>query len=234
MIGDYRYIFVITYARSGSTLLQSLVNSAPGVQIRGENANAAYHMYRMQGALYDTRKRGRNARTTQPDNPWFGAGQIKPKKVASKLLGAFVSDVLAPDDGITVTGFKEVRHTPLFMNEAQFQGYMDYLLENFPGARILCNSRDGEKVSQSGFLKTRNATNIRRNVGIADGWFKALCARSEHCLHMQHEDYVADPGLLREMFAFLDLPYDADRVRAVLDKPLTHAKGQNADQNVDQ
>ena len=227
MIGDYRYIFVITYARSGSTLLQSLINSAPGVLIRGENGNAAYHMHRMHKALHDTRKRGHNPRTQAPDNPWFGAGEIKPRRMAARLLNGFVSDVLAPDEGITVTGFKEVRHSPAFMNEEQFQDYMDYLLENFPGARILCNSRDGEKVSQSGFLKARNAENIQRNVRVSDGWFKTLCARSDRCLHMQHEETVANPDRLREMFGFLDLPYDADQVRAVLDKPLTHAKGQD-------
>ena len=32
---DLDYVFVVTYARSGSTLLQALLNACPGVQIRG-------------------------------------------------------------------------------------------------------------------------------------------------------------------------------------------------------
>ncbi len=233
MLKDYRYIFIITYARSGSTLLQSLLNSAEGVQIRGENANALYYTHQACLAIADTRKRGL-PNTAEPDHPWYGADQVKPWKAMKRLLNTFVDEVLTPDEGITVTGFKEVRHNSFFMSGEQFQDYMDFLLEEFPEARILCNSREAEKVSQSGFLKSRDPDIVRRDVEMADGWFRTLCARSDRCLRMQYEDYIADPDLLRDMFAFLELPYDADRVRAVLDKPLTHAKGKKPVEEQDQ
>ncbi|MFT7595551.1 MAG: hypothetical protein ACI8R4_002880 [Paracoccaceae bacterium] len=232
MLNDYRYIFIITYARSGSTLLQSLLNSAQGVQIRGENANALYYTYQTCRAISETRERGL-PKTAQPDHPWFGAEQVKPWRALKRLLNTFVDEVLAPDEGIIVTGFKEVRHNIFYMSGEQFQDYMDFILRNFPDSRILCNSRDGEKVSQSGFLKAKDPDVVRRDVRTADGWFKTLCARSNRCLHLQHEDYIADPDKLRDMFAFLDLPYDADRVRAVLDKPLTHAKGKEPELDSD-
>ena len=199
-------------------------NAADGVQIRGENSNALFFTYQTCRAITATRQRGKPI-TAEADNPWYGAEQVKPRRAAKRYINTFVDEVLAPDEGTTVTGFKEVRHTPFFMKGEQFQEYMDFLLDNFPNARILCNSRDGEKVSQSGFLKTRDSELVRRDVSRTDGWFKALCARSNRCLHMQYDEYVADPSLLRDMFAFLELPYDPDRLQAVLDKPLTHAKG---------
>ena len=39
------HVFVMTYGRSGSTLLMGLLNSIPGYLIRGENRHAMRHLY---------------------------------------------------------------------------------------------------------------------------------------------------------------------------------------------
>lgn len=38
-------VLIITYGRSGSTLLQGILNSIPGYLIRGENENLMAHFY---------------------------------------------------------------------------------------------------------------------------------------------------------------------------------------------
>ena len=38
------FVFVVTYGRSGSTLLQNVLNTIPGYCIRGENANTLAHL----------------------------------------------------------------------------------------------------------------------------------------------------------------------------------------------
>jgi hypothetical protein len=43
---SFRLSFVVTYGRSGSTLLQGLLNSIPRYCIRGENYNAMFYMFR--------------------------------------------------------------------------------------------------------------------------------------------------------------------------------------------
>lgn len=40
------HVFIVTYGRSGSTLTQSLLNTLPGYQIRGENGNLAWFLAR--------------------------------------------------------------------------------------------------------------------------------------------------------------------------------------------
>ena len=42
---DLGYVFVMTYGRSGSTLVQGLLNAIPGYLIRGENAAALNHLH---------------------------------------------------------------------------------------------------------------------------------------------------------------------------------------------
>ncbi len=42
------YLFIVTYGRSGSTLLQGILNSIPGYLIRGENRAALFHLYSLR------------------------------------------------------------------------------------------------------------------------------------------------------------------------------------------
>ena len=39
------YVFVMTYGRSGSTLLMGLLNTIPGYLVRGENDDALRYLY---------------------------------------------------------------------------------------------------------------------------------------------------------------------------------------------
>lgn len=221
---DHRFIFLVTYARSGSTLLQSLLNCAEGVQIRGENQNALFHLFRSYSAVRETGGRGRAGRQASPDKPWFGAGSVKPQRFLAGLLDRFVNSVLSPDPGIKVTGFKEIRYVPFYMKNEEFEQYMDFLLEHFPGARLIFNSRNAEAVSRSGWHVKEDPVKLMETVRLTDARFAAYAVKSDKVLHMQYDDYVADHSQIRRMYDFLDLPFDADRVEAVFAKPLTHAK----------
>lgn len=221
---NYRYVFLVTYARSGSTLLQSLINSAPNVQVRGENNNTLFHLFRSHEAVLDTAERGRFGQQASPDEPWFGAGAVKPVWYLNSMIDRFVNTVLSPDDGVKVTGFKEIRYIPYYMKDDEFDLYMDFLVKNFPDARIIFNSRNAEAVSRSGWHVQEDPVKLIETVRQSDERFAAYTVKSDHARHMIYDQYVADHSLIRQMFDFLDLPFDADRVEAVFAKPLTHAK----------
>lgn len=223
--GRYRYIFIITYARSGSTLIQSVLNSVDGVQIRGENNNVAYHLHRAIKAVTNAKSsHGRNHKTTARDHPWYGAANLDPDRFQETLLDNFIEQVLVPAEDARVLGFKEIRHIPAFMGDEEFHAYMDFLLETFTDARIVCNSRQAENVRVSGFLKDADPATVTNDVQVADARFSALCARSDRCMHLQYEEYTQSPEILGNMLRFLDLPHDPARVAAVMNKPLDHAR----------
>ncbi len=48
-------IFIVCYGRSGSTLLTRVINTIPGACIRGENANALMHLFRVYEAAHRMR-----------------------------------------------------------------------------------------------------------------------------------------------------------------------------------
>lgn len=228
ILSDYSYIFIVTYARSGSTLLQSLINAAPGVDIKGENTNALYHLYKSYASLALTAERG-SEKTYERDNPWYGAANITVDQFLTTVLTAFIADILRPVAGTKVTGFKEVRYGSSFMDKAEFKGYTDFLLRVFPNSRIVCNSRNAEEVAKSGFLKDRNAEHVIRNVERCDIRFQTLVSdHPKRCIAVRHGIYNKDFENLRALFDFLELEFDEDRVKAVLEKPLVHAKGPQA------
>lgn len=221
---QYRYVFIVTYARSGSTLLQSLLNSCPGVRVRGENNNALFHLHRAVAAVEGTRKFGRHPQTKAPDEPWFGASRVKPLAFEAGLLAGFVRNVLAPEPETVVTGFKEIRYNRSFIPKAQFAPYMDFLLTRFPQSKVVFNSRRAADVARSAFLADQNSRDIMAWVAEADSNFAAYDRGSDQTIHMQYEDYVADHTLVHQMLDFLELGWSAEAVETVFAKPLTHAK----------
>ena len=221
------YVFVVAYARSGSTLLQSLINSCPGVQIRGENYNALYHLYRAIAAVGAARDERGDARTSAPDDPWHGADLIKPRMFEARLLQGFVRRVLAPAPETRVTGFKEIRYNPLFVPDDQFAPYMDFLLTAFPRARIVFNSRRAEDVATSSFVAKQGPARVIDWVGQTDARFASFAAGSDRAILMRYEDYVADHRLIHGMLDFLGLDWTPEAVERVFAKPLTHAKARD-------
>ncbi|MEP4037166.1 sulfotransferase [Pseudophaeobacter sp.] len=222
-LDSYRYIFIVTYARSGSTLLMSLLNHCDGTCIRGENRATLYHLYRATEALRDTFRRGQSGRQEERDRPWFGAHEVRPARFRRQLLASFVSAGLNPPPGTRITGCKEIRHHHPFHDDADFAAYIAFLLENFPGAKIVFNSRDLGAVRQSAWLKNRPPKQVETMVKTCERRFKAAqAAHPAQCFWVDYDAFTAQPQRYGALFEFLDLPYDPKRIAQVLHKTLDH------------
>lgn len=103
-----RNIFIVTYGRSGSTLLQSLLNTIPGCQIRGENHNAFESLWASCLRAQKT-KAGWGSNARPPNHPWHGSEAVQPASYAEAMVDAFIDNVLTPDPNARYFGFKEIR-----------------------------------------------------------------------------------------------------------------------------
>jgi Sulfotransferase family len=215
----YKYVFVVTYGRSGSTLLMGLLNTIPGYRIVGENANTLYRLYQADQALHEAHaKRGRDSNL--PIHPWYGATDWRPDRFRQALVDAFVTNVLRPGRDDRVLGFKEIRYTQAHMKDlAQF---LDFVRAAFPDSKIIFNHRVPDKVAASAWW----ADNPKAldQIKTADERMRAIPADDRH-FHFEFDDIDDSLDNIRALFGWLGERVDEAAVRATLNRPHSYQPG---------
>jgi Sulfotransferase family len=204
------YLFVVTYGRSGSTLLMGLLNSIPGYLLRGENWDALHHLFLFHRTLAVGRTRWEPARLRQRTHPFYGAADFPEARSLERIRELVVDTVLRPREDTRVTGFKEIR-----WYRDDVEEYVAWLREVFPGARFVVNTRDHDEVRQSGWWAKRpeNAEALPRLERVV---LDLAVSLGDAAYHVHYNDYVADAGSLRGLFEWLGEPFDEAAVRDVL------------------
>lgn len=219
------YVFIVTYGRSGSTLLQNVLNSIDGYCIRGENNNSLFHLARAWTAIQDSdpmRGMRRSGAASAQTHPWYGAEMIDPEIYGRSLANVFVREVLNPPSDARVAGFKEIR---FHIHGPQFRSYLNFIHEFFPKARFVFNTRDHDAVVKSGWWANMEPETVRETLSGAERLFaRYLEEYPERGLRMHYDDYVGEPQALGRLFDFLGERYDETMVRQVMETRLTHLK----------
>lgn len=218
------YVFVITWGRSGSTLLQNLLNDIPGYCIRGENSNMLADLARAWANVAESDPmRGLRlaGQPTHPGHPWYGAEAVSPDHLGHILANVFARDILNLPEGTRVAGFKEIRyHTvaPRPMLPIQFMARF------FPKARFILNTRSHAGTMQSGWWATMKPETVARELRSAEALFDRIAAEyPDRSLRLHYDDYAGRPETLRPLYDFLSEPFDAARVAAVMGERLKHS-----------
>jgi hypothetical protein len=207
------HVFVMTYGRSGSTLLMGILNSIPGWLLRGENRHAMRHLYDFHRSGLAEKARVDPRRASEPTHPWFGIESF-PEQVSLEHIRALAeATLLRPEPDTRVTGYKEIR-----WYDDDLPDYLAFLREVFPGARFVLNTRNLVDVAASNYWthKVDPLGQVQRNearmLAAAEG-----LGDSVHRVH--YDDYVADPTVLRGLFDWLGEDFDEQRVRDVMATP---------------
>jgi len=209
---SYGYVFVVTYGRSGSTLLQGVLNSIPGYLIRGENAGTIE-------SLHDNwRKIGQRlgkVRGGSPTLPWYGMDQYSTDQAAASYRRHVLEVLLKPQEDTRVTGFKEIRWWKRDLVET-----LEFTRTVFPGARFVLNTRNVEDVIQSKWWAEKDPADARRQVEDYDARLeRAHRELGDATYRVHYDDYVADHGVLEGLFDWLGEPFDRQRIDEVMGTP---------------
>ncbi|CRI64456.1 conserved hypothetical protein [Thiocapsa sp. KS1] len=213
-----QYLCIVTYARSGSTLLQAILNGIDGYCIRGENNLAIL-------PLFWSSKRLAHAKTTYSENsncgnhPWHGIGGVDLGRYTRRLIETFRDEVLRPPPGCRVVGFKEIR----YFEEENLACFLDFIRCELYPCRLIFNTRDADAVARSAWHAERDSAPIISMVRRMDQAFHAY--RSEHpddCFVLDYDMYKNDPMALEPLFTFLGESFDVQAVSNVLMHRLTH------------
>lgn len=211
---NFERLFIVTYARSGSTLLQGILNSTPGVCIRGENAGAL-------APLVQSFNSAERAKTKfgqwghAPENPWYGAGQMDLDSYGRGLVKTFEESILRPPSDARVIGFKEVRYS--LMGEEYFLDFIAFIRRFFKNPAFIVNTRNPADTIAS--AERSGAGMTADEFYRVDAMLKAFAGSKERdVFHVRYDDYAQDAAALRLLFEFLGAPFDQCAIKAVLEK----------------
>jgi hypothetical protein len=216
-----QHVFIVTYGRSGSTVIQNLLNTIPGYCIRGENGGLLNALLDACVGFGETRKE-RASKRSQRD-PWFGIAESDPAALRKGLAEVFESAVLAPPPDCRTTGFKSIRFTPLELDDGQFTRVIDFLLEEFTDSRIVFNTRDPAEVARSSWWADWPASEV---IGLVETTMKRFASAHERhpqsTFRIDHSDYDGRPEGLTALLDWLGERLPEDVVARVASDRLTH------------
>jgi hypothetical protein len=219
-------VLIVTYGRSGSTLLQGVLNSIEGALVRGENDNFVYHLFHAYQALCSsTPKPGLRLEAHLPISPRYGAGELDPAHFLETCRREIRTQLCAgreqPRPEPRIFGFKEIRYIEC---RADFHEYLGFLRLVFPEPCFVFNTRDFDEVSRSSWWQTHDRAELRALLDDMHRLFaEALAREPERGFLIDYQELTANGARVEELFAFLGAPYDRERVAAVLREPHSNA-----------
>jgi hypothetical protein len=207
---DLEYVFVMTYGRSGSTLMMGLLNSIPGYLIRGENRDAVHHLYRFHMTMVGEMRRAKKAALRAPTHPYYGIGDF-PRRVSVRDIRKLVVDtVMRPEPDTRVTGFKEIR-----WDQDDLEAYVPWLRRVFPGARFVVNTRNLDDVVQSKWWRKDPAA--RTKLAEYEARILALAETlGDAAYRVHYDEYVENPLVLKGLYDWLGEEFDEQGVLETL------------------
>lgn len=207
---ELSYVFVMTYGRSGSTLVMGLLNSIEGYLVRGENRHALRHLYEFHRSGVRERDRVAARRAARTTHPWFGIEGFDEQASFDTTRRLVLDTLLRPGPRTRVTGFKEIR-----WYDEDLVDYVAWLRQVFPGARFVVNTRHLPDAAQSAFWRQETDA-LARLQRIEERILACAADLGEAAYRVHYDDYVADPETLRGLFEWLGEPFDPATVREVM------------------
>jgi hypothetical protein len=189
-----KFVFVVTYGRSGSTLMQGLLNTVPGALVRGENNLFVLPLFRSWVALRAYhRKYGRHGARRGVQSAFYGLDEFRPAAYVDSCREAVLPQLygkVSPRK-VRLLGFKEVVWYRVRPRETeQFFDFFDRL---FPDARYVLHRRAHENVSKSGFWRKEEPDKVARSLARVEEVQDYLAdSRPERTLWTRYEDLTSD------------------------------------------
>lgn len=211
---NFQSILIVTYGRSGSTLLQGILNSIEGTTIRGENNNFVYGLYLAYKSLAKTKSECHDGLNST--HPWFGAELLDPELFAQQCRPIIEQQLKT--SGSEVFGFKEIRYEGI--GENNIIPYLEFLRKILPNPMFVFNTRDHNKVCKSAWWKSHSKKALIEKFIITEKAFDKFRVLFPECTHLQtHEDTTGKRDQLKLLFNKLNAHYDEDVISGIIGIP---------------
>lgn len=219
---NFSSVLIVTYGRSGSTLLQGVLNSIDGCLVRGENNNLCHGLFRSYEALIQTKKEFGGDESLDVTNPWYGAAFLDESKFIEDARQLVIHQ-LSPDAKKHVCiGFKEVRYLNSDLtrakagNKPRLHDFLDFLAKLFPNPAFIVLTRDHDQVTKSAWWVNKEKEQVIEQLKAFDTAACSYAQGTNNTFTVTYQDMVERTPRLKEMFLFLGAAYDEARLKEVL------------------
>lgn len=216
---NFKSILIITYGRSGSTLLQGLLNSIDCCLIRGENSNFCYYLFK----AYQSIGLAQSQNGETPQSPWFGSQFFNDRLFISQckliVYKFLLGDHYLDNEKINCYGFKEIRYSSNHISN-DFENYLKFLSKLFPNVAFIFNTRDLNDVADSGWWKIQQKEEVIQHIKELEITFYSYMTKfPDNTFHITYEDIILKSEKLKELYRFLGAAYEEGKVNDILSKP---------------
>jgi tetratricopeptide (TPR) repeat protein len=211
----FESVILVTYGRTGSTLLQGILNTIDGVQLLGENDGAFMNLFEYTRTI---EKLSLRPNTSLPSSPFYGAGALQTGSAFASARNA-VETYFAPfveAGGVSCFGFKDVclKDHPGLVEE-----YLSFLEQAFPNPAFVFLWRSHDAVLNSGFWKQEDKVRAEAVLTEVEDRASEFAVGRNNCFALDYTDLAVDAPRLSELFAFIGAHYDAEKISKIIEIP---------------
>lgn len=218
-----KQLFIIAQKRTGSTLLQRILNQIPGFLISGENGGAFLHLAKFYHQIMlipskevaiDFYEEGVSEMKPSWMNPWMK----KTDQICTRLR-EMMEEMYGREDA-TVWGFKEIRYGRFGESYEDFVVQLSFLRSLFPNCKFIFLTREMESLIASNLKhpprgKPLSSEVLSGFVRLQFSHFKKYQqANPGETFLLSFEDIVSQKALFKdEMFKFLEVPFKEEYLK---------------------
>lgn len=222
------YLLLITYPRTGSTVLNRVLNASPGHTIRGESVGAINHLCRFVRSLEEVKHNipllFPHLDSSDDRSPIWGADKITLSSVVNSVRNLVVHELLHPEHNTSVVGWKETMISPVYDDPEFAFDVLMFLRELLPDVRVIFNVRNSADVSKSSFWKYRQEAYWE-----TEKWRKWIIGMHEEqvfgkdkSLLLDYDIWSSNPDILCSQLRRFDVPVNIVDTKTLLQEKLTH------------
>lgn len=215
----FKSVLIVTYGRTGSTLLQGILNTIPGYLIRGEIRNFPYALYMGQKNILDAKSFANKPNTigensTKPTHPFFGVERLNIEDYQKDCANLLENQLVFGEEKLRVFGFKEVKYIDIL---GDLDAYLNFLTKILPDVGFVFLDRKLEDVIHSSWWGKLKPEVVTEKISKYREIVKSYGEKSkENCFFLNYEDLISNGEELARLFEFLGEEYLHDNVAQCL------------------
>lgn len=203
-------LYVVTYGRSGSTLLTGYLSKLPGIDLKGENYLFPLPLADAEARLADAVALKYGGRQ-KSSSPWYGSQLFNLERWQRDIRRALLNQ-LYPRQPIPKTiGFKEIRWW-YRLSEQDFERKLQWLIGIRPPGGIVFLTRNLDKTMAGAWWATQSDEDrAHSRAGLEK--FEELAKQyasvhTDHSVLVTYEDFTTSPDPARRICDMLGITFE--------------------------